>query len=107
MTLNELIAQLQDLAVEYGDHEVRLAYQPNWPFEYTLGRVAAVNVHQGDIDHAREFVRSRDGEDEEVIEARSEIERMENDPEARVVYIGEGSHIGYLPSAAAQQLGWR
>lgn len=45
MTLDALIGQLQALRDDYdGDTEVRLAQQPNWPFEYAVGTVEAVDL---------------------------------------------------------------
>lgn len=37
MTINELIMELEQYD---GDTEVRLAQQPNWPFEYSVGDIA-------------------------------------------------------------------
>lgn len=44
VNINELIEQLQDLQSEHGDIDVRLAMQPNWPMEYSIG---AVGVSRG------------------------------------------------------------
>ena len=106
MTLIELIAQLQDLAATHGDREVRLAQQPSYPFEYSIGRIAAVNVHQDDIDHCIEALRSGTLTPEEVTEAQEQVDEYEN-PDNTVVYIGEGRQLDYLPGAVSQQLGWR
>jgi hypothetical protein len=44
MTLSDLIEQLTDLADEVGgDAEVRLAIQPNYPFEHGLGEPVVVD----------------------------------------------------------------
>jgi len=81
MTLQDLINQLQELADEFGpDTEVRLAQQPAWAFEYSVGDVAACTSDPDD----------EDGEE----------------PDAPVVYISEGQQLGYLPGAAANTLGW-
>lgn len=44
MTLNELIDTLTDIrdSLTDGDCDVRLAIQPSWPFEHSIGRVALV-----------------------------------------------------------------
>ena len=90
MTLSELIETLTDLQREHGDQvPVRLAHQPNWPFELSISAVEAVNVagpDEDDRDVARDILA---------------------DPESVVVYIAEGSQIGYLPGVASQALGWR
>lgn len=71
-TIRELIETLQELADELGDDcEVRLATQPNWPFEHSIGELVAATGEDG-----------------------------------AVVYIGEGQQLGYLPRAAARELGW-
>ena len=82
MTIRELIDQLTDIVEELGSDraEVRLAHQPSWPFEYSIGEVAVV----------------RENEDEDELEDELEA----------VVYIGEHSQIGYLPGVATRALGW-
>ena len=59
MTVQDLIDELQGINPE---SEVRLAEQPNWPFEYELKAIAEV-------------------ED--------------------IVYLGEGTQLGYLPGEVA------
>ena len=59
---------------------VRLASQPAWPFEHTLGAV----VHTPD---------DAEGDGTEPTETP-------------VVWIAEGEQVGYLPGAAASALGW-
>lgn len=81
MTVRELIMELEDFPQ---DAEVRLACQPAWPFEYSISSV--VSVHPKDTDE-EEFT-------------------PEEDDEESIIYIGEGSQIGYLPGQAANKLGW-
>ena len=46
VNINELIEHLQDLQSEHGDSiEVRLAMQPHWPMEYSIGSVGAAANH--------------------------------------------------------------
>ncbi len=106
LTVAELIAELQNMPQ---DAEVRLAHQPSWPFEYAIDQVVCA------------------GEDvklltEEQLEAMSDDERQDaenlidegraicweegEDLPQPVVYLGEGQQIGYLPGAAANELGW-
>jgi hypothetical protein len=78
MTVNELIMLLEDMD---GDTEVRLAMQPSWPFEYSIGGIVRV----------------------------SSLEDEEYDDEGNgesVVYIGEGTQMGYLPNIVKNELGW-
>lgn len=86
MTIGDLIEQLQELAETHGDDtEVRLAIQPRWAFEHSIGSVVCNVDAESDED---------DDEDEE--EAGREP----------VVYIGEGTQLGYLPGDAQRALGW-
>lgn len=85
MTVQDLIDQLEDCDP---NAEVRLAIQPSWPFEHSVRDVVEVDLTDKDAD-----------EDEEVSD-------YENTGE-RVVYIGEGRQIGYLPGVARDHLGWR
>lgn len=75
MTVNELIQALQETAEDgFGDHEVRLAFQPNWPLQFTVGGVA---------DPAA------------IVETRGYQldERDDDDDDApKAVYITEGQH---------------
>jgi hypothetical protein len=81
MKVAELIELLQGLP---DDAEVRIAQQPSWPFEYSI--TGAVIVGGG-------FT-----EDEDEDEAAS------SEP---VVYLAEGSQLGYLPGNVSRELGWR
>lgn len=77
MTLAELIEQLEDLAYSYGDDvEVRLAQQPNWPFEYSID-----SIIEGPEDGPE-------------------------DAPVTTIYIVEGQQLGYLPNKAAAIIGW-
>lgn len=73
VTVEELIERLQEM--EPGSI-VRLATQPSYPFENTVGEIA-----QGETV-------SEDG-----------------DP-VKVIWIGEGEQIGYLNSETRDDLGW-
>jgi hypothetical protein len=80
LNLRELIEDLEDLAEEFGDDaEVRLAQQPRWAFEYSLGRIAGTK-------------------------GRPAKGNREATPAC--IYLGEGSQLGYLPQAAAVALDW-
>lgn len=60
------------------DVEVRFASQPNWPFEYSIDDVQVVDLN------------GEDGEEEPN----------------EVVYLTEGSQIGYLPGVVSRAIGW-
>jgi hypothetical protein len=55
---------------------VRTAQQPQWAFEYTIDQAVTVEVEN----------------DEEKME--------------KVVYLAEGSQLGYLNELASSELGW-
>jgi len=85
MTVKQLIRQLEDFNP---DSEVRLAIQPSWPFEHSIGNVVSVSLTDEDAD-----------DDEEVPDYANTGEE--------IVYIGEGYQVGYLPGQASSELGWR
>ena len=77
MTLSELIERLEELRDEVGENaEVRIMSQPNWPFENSIKGLTT----------SRQMNEQADPEDVDVSE-------NENDPE--VVFIVEGSQLGY------------
>lgn len=91
------------------DAEVRIAHQPQWPFEYSIGDVV--------LDEAPEIV-TREAFDAMSEEEQENVMRRADEGEvllldegqdvpASVVYIGEGSQLGYLSGGVSRQLGWR
>lgn len=88
MTVNEMIDRLQEAVDDgFGECEVRLAFQPNWPLQYDIAGIA-----------------TPDGESR----AQGEPDE-EPDDAASVVYLVEGGHPNddspYAPAwafAAAQ-----
>ena len=79
MKASELIEELQwAISNANGkDVEVRIAQQPKWAFEYTVDTAVSINTNEEPT------------EDNEW-----------------VVYLSEGSQLGYLPEYAATELGW-
>jgi hypothetical protein len=80
--LRELLEGLDD------DVEIRLAQQPSWPFEYSIARIEVVDLGDADEDEA---------------DGRADAD----DSDEQIVYIAEGSQLGYLPGAARDALDWR
>ncbi len=80
MTVRELRHLLFE--VKNQDAEVRIATQPSWPFENTVGDVV------------------------EVIRDSDEVDDCGPGTDLSVVYIGEGEQIGYLPESAKTELSW-
>jgi hypothetical protein len=71
MTVNEAIERLTEVAEEgFGECELRLAFQPRWPLQFTIGGIAVPD----------EESRSAGDSDEE------------QDDAASAVYIVEGEH---------------
>jgi len=91
MTLDELIERLTDLRDRggvSGDSVVRIAHQPTYPFELSIGHVEAVAVEPPE-----------DEEDPEDEEGPKDV--------VSVVYIAERAQVGYLSSETAGLFGWR
>ncbi len=63
---------------------MRFAHQPRWAFEYSISDVVEVELDRDD---------------------NGEYHNGRGVPE--VVYIAEGTQLGYLPGAASEVLGWR
>lgn len=96
MTIRELIEELTDLADEHGDDaEVRLAFQPRWPLEYTVGRDVVAVTFAAPLD--ADYVDDAEDSDDAV---------ADEDHAGTIVYLGEGRQVGYLPGVAATELGW-
>ena len=75
MTVNEMIERLQEVAEGgLGECEMRLAFQPSWPLQFTVGGIAIPEADETDTDEAQ-------------------------DESAPVVYITEGSHPDDSPYA--------
>ena len=79
MTANELIEELEyAISMNNGnDVEVRTAQQPKWAFEYSIESAVTVEVGN-ECDDVKD----------------------------KVVYLGEGSQLGYLNEDASRELGW-
>lgn len=87
MNIREMIEKLEDLAEDFGDNaEIRLAQQPSWPLEYSIGEINAVDINE--------------------LTEEEEDEGEEGDEPEYVVFIGEGSQLGYLSRNGSKALGW-
>jgi DNA-binding transcriptional MerR regulator len=102
MTVGELKQILEDLD---DDVEVRIAQQPRWPFEYSIGEVITCETNGDDIDECEAALERKDLTDDERAEAHEELERFKEDNK-HVVYIAEREQIGYLPGNVTKALGW-
>lgn len=121
MTAQELIEQLQGVDP---DTEVRLAQQPQWPFEYSVGQVVRVRTggpEVGDVvTYEDDGGTEHTGEVREATEGGMLIEEENGGVRhvpfhqligyldlTEVLYIGEGTQLANLPGAASRGLGWR
>jgi len=103
MNIQNLIETLQEIAQENPDAEVRIAHQPSWPFEYSVGDIVACDSEGADpeeLEHAREA--AADG----CETAAQYLADAKSRDTSNTVYIGEGSQLGYLPGVAARALSW-
>ena len=81
--LKNIIEDLDD------DMEVRFASQPSWPFEYSIYDAYVIDLN---VEY--------DPEDDEYLE-------NEDDEPKDILYLVEGSQIGYLPGIVAREIGWK
>jgi hypothetical protein len=106
MNIQELIDQLTDLKESYGDDiEVRIASQPSWPFEHDISQVEMVDFSEG--EQCGYCGGSGRDEEEECPECEGSGTVKDPDETGKVIYLGEGLQIGYLPSQATEALGWK
>ncbi|MFC5947055.1 hypothetical protein ACFQH9_02030 [Pseudonocardia lutea] len=101
MRVEDLIAALQDMIDDETlspDAEVRLAIQPNWPFEHSVAAVA-VPEPRCDTCGAHAGWKHEEGCDEGV----GLVDLVNS---AEVVYLSEGGQIGYLSGEAREAVGW-
>ena len=82
MTLTQLISAAEQAYEDFGDIEVRVAYQPSYPFELSVNRTEVVDDEEG-----REF-----GDPD-----------LDHSP---VFYIAAPEQVGYLPGVVTEILGW-
>ncbi len=93
-TVQDLINFLEDMDP---NAEVRFASQPSWPFEYSIADVQEVKEPVEETD-------TTDLTDEEILEVNAAAEATEAKPP--VVYLVEGTQLGYLPGHVADAIGW-
>lgn len=91
MNVSQLISYLSDLD---GDSEVRLAIQPNYPFEHRLAGVRERSTHRDDIEDIERSLAAGGLTEEEKEEATSELLRLQ-EQDQKIVYLLEGGQICY------------
>ena len=103
MTLSELIEHLSMLAegLDFDKVEVKLAHQPRWPFELSIGEPV---LHDPLAEWEEEnALTSSDDPDYAAWLADRAI--AEGKP--KTIFIPEGGRQEYLRGNVAKQLGWR
>ena len=121
MNARDLIELLQDVDP---DTEVRLAQQPHWPFEYSVGQVARVTIGGPGEGDTVTFEDDGGAEHQGVVTDTTEGGLLVEEENGgvrclplhqvigyldltEVLYIGEGTQLAYLSGAASRELGWR
>lgn len=124
MNVEQLIERLQGCEPET---EVRLAMQPSWPFEYSVSDVQKYDpndlyeIVMGDYNEGqsgwyviKEAWMDEDGDGpmgpyettELAEEAMRKEQASEGSSDSPVVYLSEGSQLGYLPGDVREMLCW-
>jgi hypothetical protein len=89
MQITELIEELERVKMSHGeDVEVRLGTQPNYPFEHEIAGVS--EPLSPDLF--------------EENEGPAEDRNSDKNINKTVVYIAEGTQIGYMPCVAKEEL---
>lgn len=129
MTVEGLLRELQQLIYErpeLRDCELRFAYQPHYPLYEDLGELVqpaqlypcAITpkiAAEYELDKGMNYVLLAADEtldmimdnDPQFFETMDEAEDAASDPSKEYVYLTGGIDSGYLPGAAARQMGWR
>ena len=98
MLLTDLIARLEEFAQDHPDAEIRLMTQCQWPFEYSILGIATKR-DMDDESARQEAERLR----ERGVELDDEDEvgpRKDPTPGSEIIYLVEGSQLGYGTKAA-------
>jgi hypothetical protein len=118
MTLSELIQALVDQAQELNprlvvnvdwlddieeDPEVRYAAQPNWPFEYAFNGPYLYDPMFAWHEEHGELTPEADDPDRQAWLDDRDLEQAK----PKLIFLSESSQLGYLPSGAAEAVGWR
>lgn len=105
MTLSELIEHLSMLAEghDFDEVEVKLAHQPRWPFELSIGEPV---LHDPLEEWEEEYGTDAPAEDDPDRETWL-ADRAIAESKPKTIYIPEGECQQYLAGGVAALLGWR
>ena len=99
MTIEELINELQEFAEAHGPQtEVRMMTQPNWPLDATVCGVWVKDPVE-EIEEERAEMMAEAETDEDREEIAEEMNRQIDAAGDPVLFVLEGSHVGYGSSA--------
>ena len=103
MTLSELIEHLSMLAEghDFDEVEVRLAHQPRWPFELSIGE-PVLHDPLAEWEEENALTSSDDPDYEDWLADRAIAEGK-----PKIIFIPEGGHPAYLRGRVAKLLTWR
>ena len=103
MTLSELIEHLSMLAegLDFDKVEVKLAHQPHWPFELSIGE-PVLHDPLAEWEEENALTSSDDPDYEDWLADRAIAEGK-----PKTIFIPEGGRQEYLRGSVAKQLGWR
>ena len=92
------------------DVEVRLATQPTWPYEYTVGAPVVAEFAYYETEEYREIddALSNSDDPEEQKELQAQLEKFAEEWEEKepIVYFPERRQLSYLPGEVRNLLGW-
>tara|TARA_Y100000310_G_C20428705_1_gene690320 strand:+ start:166 stop:426 length:261 start_codon:yes stop_codon:yes gene_type:complete len=83
------VSELKEILDDYpGEMEVKLAQQPHWSFQYSIGNVVEASTIDEDEDQPG-------------------VDELSGEKGETCIFIGEGGQDKYLSSDAASKLGWK
>jgi len=111
MKITDLIEQLEEIAELNPNAEVRYASQPFHPFENSIREVLSWDKEtmiDAEIENIQQAI-EEDGAEPMSYEDKKALaeDNLEHGGGCTpVVYLAEGSQIGYLPEGPTEALGW-
>lgn len=104
MTLDQIINLLEEVReIAGGDAPVFLAHQPNWPFQFSITDVTAVDLNAEERVETQVALQAAPAGSDEHRECTEHLADLQPDWK---IYVVEGSEQEYLPGVAAKAIGW-
>jgi len=113
MSVGDLLEILEGLEP---DMEVRFASQPAWPFEWSIEKAEVIRPSEIDPEEIEDMKKElsrlqseKSGSEEDLVsisELEESIQMLTSDEGDEVLYLVEGSQLGYLPTSVCQAVGW-